>query len=476
MEDEDGFVELREAVEVWITTTVDGSVPPPMDATAVAAIAARPGWDRVREALRQVARPQRRPDLYDSPGPEPADGLRPELSDWKVMGGSGLAWALREAQARGRIDVAAIAADFADFVAAPPAVSEDWLLLDAVLPAGCEVTVGEYTLQAVALPVLESIRPPGALGQHREFALGSALLDGGAFLHRAVPNRPLATGMPRILLHTRPELRFWEPLLTLSLWRSEPLHMDAVYTVERGRQAFRVSGELRKEVERVDGDDMWMARPHGAYTVQESELSRFAAFCDRVGTSVSAIAGERKKNQGPGTSARALRLARAGEHLVRASHRTFGTDFVWDEEADEAVLHYVIALEALLSDSPKGDKGDLSRKVTQRAAALWLSDEERLAVADVVKGAYALRSAYAHGSPTDRLSTGDLDALRRVAHQVLLRWLVVMPGDDTLWRQLDECLLSAAKQQTFVDDPLRAFFAETSPAQAPSDLGPAAAG
>ena len=471
MEKTDGLLQLREAVAGWFSATVaSGSVPPPLDRTSVATIASNPDWERVRVALSAVAPFERRPDLY---GSLRKDAPPPVLSDWQVLAGSGLAWALREACATGQIDPSEIAREFADFVAGPVAVSEDWLLLDAVLPPGCEVRVGEYTLQAASQSLLEAVRPAGGLGGHREFALGSPLLDGAAFLHRVVPDRALRTGMPIPMLHTRPELTFWIPLLALSLWRSEPLHMDAVYTVERGRQVLRTFGELHEEVQHLDGDDMWITRTHGAFEVDEADLPRFAVFCDRIGSLIATLAAEEKKsgkkNQGPGTSARALRLSRAGEHLVRASHRTFGTDFVWDEEADEAVLHYVIALEAPLSDSPKGDKSDLGRKVQQRAAMLWLNDE-RVRVADIIKGAYRLRSAYAHGSPTTRLSAPELNALRHVAHQVLLRWLVLAPEDDTLWEQLDECLLSTSKYQEFVREPLLAFFTEVAPAHLPPDL------
>ncbi|AZS76166.1 hypothetical protein DDE74_39785 [Streptomyces lydicus] len=390
------------------------------------------------------------------------------MSDRELLMGSGLARAVHAVAQGLEYDAASVAEEFAAFCVAPAPVSEDWLLLDGEIPPGCRVQVGDFTLQTFTLAELQAIRPTGPLGADAPFALASTLLNGAPFLHRMVEGRRPKTGLRLPLLHTRPEIKFCEPLIALSLWRSEPLHMDALFTVERGRQALRESGDIPLEEQTSDGEEFYPRRVTGPYEVTAEELPSFERFCSRVGALVASVSREVTVGKKPKEAPRARRLGRASEHLVRASHRTFGHDFVWDEEADEAVLHYVIALEALLSDGKPG--GELSRKVAQRAAALWLTDAHRLEVAKIVKEAYDLRSTYAHGSPTQRMSTANLDRLRQVAHQVLLRWLVVAPADDSLGKHLDDTLLSDAKRRYFVEQPLADFYASTPPASLPRDV------
>jgi hypothetical protein len=137
-------------------------------------------------------------------------------------------------------------------------------------------------------------------------------------------------------------------------------------------------------------------------------------------------------------------------------------------ERNEVILHYVVALEALLAD--EGNL-DLSRKVSYRAATLFGTDDERERVARLVKTAYEVRSKYAHGDDLGR--DVDLDELRQVARQVVLRWLVlatnrsdgkVSPEMGSIPRELDRASLSDAVRRELVLKPLRAFFQEHPPA------------
>ncbi|MFB8141351.1 hypothetical protein [Streptomyces parvus] len=140
---------------------------------------------------------------------------------------------------------------------------------------------------------------------------------------------------------------------------------------------------------------------------------------------------------------------------------------MWEEDADEVTLHYVIAMEALLADE---GQTDLSRKVKQRAAALWMTDPLRIQVAEVVGKAYTRRSKYAHGDDTRDIDAKELEMLRRVAHGVMLRWLVTtVPTGLDLPLELDKTLLSDTARAAVVMEPLRAFFDVASPALLPSD-------
>jgi len=462
---------LRAAVTRWFELVSASGIPPAVAVFRVAEIlAAHPSWVPVRDAVQAITDPVRRPDLYKQAGDE---ALQPAFSDRAVMMESGLAAAARAACAGERLEPEAVAEEFVAFCTAAAPIPEDWLLLDGTFPADTQVTVGEFTLQSFTTTQLRCLRARGLLGRHVQSDLDDALLDGASFLRRPrQDNRPIPT-FPMPLLHSRPEVLFCRPLITLSLWSSEPLHMSAVFAVEAGRKALRTAGDIETIETTDDGTTEYLRRETGAYRVTADQAEAFTAFCARIGTLVDTLITERTPGKKPKPSARALRLERAAEHLVRASHRTFGHDFVWEEEADETVLHYVIAMEALLSDRSAG--GELTRKVEQRAAGLFLTDASRLNVARIVKNAYGLRSDYAHGSPTTPLNRPQLDELRRVAHQVLLRWLLIAPGEDKFGAFMDETLLSEEKRRSVVHEPLRAFFADTPPARLPEDIVASAA-
>ncbi len=136
------------------------------------------------------------------------------------------------------------------------------------------------------------------------------------------------------------------------------------------------------------------------------------------------------------------RLKRCAEHFLSAGTHAHGEGEVLTELNAEAVLHYVIALEGLLAGTDP-DRADFRRKVSQRAAVLaGENDAERLEIARLVRSAYDVRSAYAHGSyPKEEF---DLPGLRRIVRRCLLTRLIV--GDPTadgdLQSVLDKALLS----------------------------------
>jgi hypothetical protein len=241
--------------------------------------------------------------------------------------------------------------------------------------------------------------------------------------------------------------------------------MESLYAVQRGRAVRRLAGEVTTETQTyptADGEEEVEIPQRGSFRVEAAELDQLAAFCAAITERIEAILADQTSKP---ARKRARRLSRAAEHLVRAAHRTFGNDFVWDEEADEIVLHYVIAMEALLADE---DHLDLSRKVAYRAASMWRSDGQRMAVGKIVKDAYGRRSKYAHGDDTGEISGPELTLLRSTAVQVLLRWLVLSHTPDLPLR-LDESQLSDRVRRTAVTEPLAAFFAATPPAQLPQD-------
>ena len=121
------------------------------------------------------------------------------------------------------------------------------------------------------------------------------------------------------------------------------------------------------------------------------------------------------------------RLRRCAEHFLIAGQDAHGEGEVLSELNADAVLQYVIALEGLLAgDDP--DRGEFTRKVSQRAAVLsGRNDAQRLEFERLVHDAYGARSIYAHGSTPKKEI--DLPKLRRIVRRCLLTRLII--GDPT---------------------------------------------
>ncbi len=99
-----------------------------------------------------------------------------------------------------------------------------------------------------------------------------------------------------------------------------------------------------------------------------------------------------------------------------------------EEEADERLLDYVIALEALMV-SPGDDKNEgISERIRTRTAALF-PNCVRERVESRVRKAYSARSKHVHGDLLADQKQADLRELRLLVRQVVLRWLILTPYD-----------------------------------------------
>ncbi|MET8944203.1 hypothetical protein ABZX30_11600 [Streptomyces sp. NPDC004542] len=454
---------ITAALQRWFADVTSGARQPVAPHTMTwLALSRVPAWASVRAAIAAAVHPDRRPDLYTK-------GENRIPHDHVLLETTGLARAAHAAAAGLSIFTDDLAEEFKRFCMAPMPVVEDWILLDGSFPPGTCIDVGNYTLQTFTGAELHKLQPIPSLDELLQpNPLPPRLLAGAAFLHRPdTEKKPDRTGLRFPLLHTRPETLFWKPLITLQLWCwDDVLRMEALYTVRRGREVHLSTGEATTRIDVYQGPqgEQEEVESHdiGTYTVAPEDTGRLASFCEAVSSRIDAITSETTKKK---PSKRSRRLSRAAQHLVRASHRTFGNDFVWEEEAEEVVLHYVIAMEALLSDE---QNLDLSRKVAYRAASLWMTDSDRLAVQKIVKNAYEIRSKYAHGDDTGEINAKTLSELRSVALQVLLRWLITTVPDLPL--HLDASQLSEEVRRLVVLEPLQQFFVTTPPAVLPRDF------
>ncbi|WP_157878081.1 HEPN domain-containing protein [Streptomyces torulosus] len=474
--------DLATCLYAWFNEVRQAGISIESGAALVNAMSRFPAWASVRAAVQATVPLTVRPDLYTSEG---------ELRDATLLGMTGLARAAqaitnglpvndqccpRSYQHSDDLQVGTAVAEFVTFCQSPLPMPEDWLLLDAQIPKGTLVSVGGYSLKSATA---EDLRQLLALPTARAVCdvlerseMDPKLLDGAAFLCRDDPEGELVHGLrwPLMDLPTRPELHHWRPLFILLLWRSDvACHMDAWFVVERGRRIDRRSGAVPWTMDifvNEQGEEVEVERrQRGLYEVSQEEMPRFLTFCNAVDSLIDIVLADTTK----AGKKRARRLERAAKHLVRASHRTHIDGSIWEEEADEITLQYVIAMEALLTGN--GNSG-VAQKIKQRAAMLWMTDETRERVLDMVSTSYDSRSKYAHGDDT-REDVQHLHDLRKLATNVTLRWLITAAaaGPD-LGKRLDTALTSDAVRQNVVTDPLTVFFTRTPPRQAPPDLAP----
>ncbi|MEV2257021.1 hypothetical protein AB0I94_41900, partial [Streptomyces sp. NPDC050147] len=367
-----------------------------------------------------------------------------------------------------------IADSFVTFCTAPAPAVENWLLLNGDLPQRARLELGRYTLQAFDPEELSQLGPMPALHGITPGGLDFQLLAGAPFLHAVNPDRAADRRGRRWfdLTGPRPEAQHWRALLPLILWSDDLLHVDAVFDVERGR-AFglnqnHVPTTLQVYENHYGGQDEVEEREYTNFRITPAELPRLQAFCTAVTAKIDAVMdGVTSGRSLP--KKRARRLERAARHLLQAHQRTHRDYGVWEQEADELHLDYVIVLEALMA-SPKDKHQGISERIRTRAAALFLTPSARESVEGRVREAYKARSRYVHGDllkdQEEREKLADLHNLRLLVRQVVLRWLVLTPHDaEDLAPRLDAAA-DGTSRDVAIDEPLRAFFQETPPQDA----------
>jgi hypothetical protein len=258
----------------------------------------------------------------------------------------------------------------------------------------------------------------------------------------------------------RPAHVLWQPLLAMSLYQNPVVHLWARYIVEPGRRVDVLFDHVYTEPWTPDGETEVEVVRHGEYEVDARNEHRFRRFLELLAERIEVVTAQPAKATKETTQA--ARLRRIAEHFLTAGEDAAGEGEVLSELNADAVLHYVIALEAVLSD--ENDRGALSRKIAQRAAALaGRDDQDRRAVEATVRAAYRARSDYAHGQDPSRIYPPDhLPDLRRVTRDCILARLIL--GDPTqdrspLGRLADSALLDHALLAQQVRGPIQAFWA-----------------
>ena len=341
---------------------------------------------------------------------------------------------------RADLDLHAIAEDLASYLAGPLIDIWDYAILDGSLTIDDPVPVvdGWELITPTARQLRELLLVPATAAYQPARPFDPDDYRGLTMLRRVIPEAvpeagPVLRGdVLYSLALDRPAHLLWQPLLALSLYENSVLRLWARYQVEPGRRVDKLFDSVDWEV--------WT--PDGVTEIERPMTGGFGLGADvpMLRRFLTELAPQLVRAQSNNKAATQLR--RCAEHFLMAGTQAYGEGEVFSELHAEAVLHYVIVLEGLLTG--EGESGsEYTRKVSQRAAVLaGRNDSERLKFERLVHDAYSTRSKYTHGSvPKKEL---DLPKLRRVVRRCLLTRLIIgdPAADVPLHTVADRALLS----------------------------------
>jgi Apea-like HEPN len=357
-----------------------------------------------------------------------------------------------------------VASDLAGYLAGPPTDIWDYAIFD-----------GHGTLQD-AIPVVDGweLVTPSA----DELRLVLPLPSTAAYQ----PDRPFDPGSYRRLVMLRHVVRdgapqrgpaqhwdylyslglgrpqwelLWQPLMALSLYADPALRLWARYRIEPRRRTDKLFDSIDLEIWSPDGETEIETPRTGAFRLDAHDTPMLRRFLDALSPRLTAALDTQGTKKAKEEAAN--RLQRCAEHFLIAGEHTYDEGEAVPGEEDDAILHYVIALEGLLAGR---QDGDLTRKISQRAAILvGTNDVERLAIRRLVCDAYRARSDYAHGNKPSMIGKIDLAKLHGVVRLCILTRLIL--GDPTqvgsLHELADRALLSHSELQNQIHRPFDEF-------------------
>jgi hypothetical protein len=377
---------------------------------------------------------------------------------WETIVSTGILGLL---QSRASHDYRAVAVDLAGYLAGPPIDIWDYAILDGRVSTGHPIQVIDgWELVTSTVEELRHLLPlPATASYQPDRPFAPQDYAGLTMLRRVRPGvRPLhAPAFRWDVLYSqainRPAYPLWRPLLVLSLFENSVLQLWARYQVEPARRIDKLFDDVVWEVRAIDADSDYEQPMTGSFGMR-ADVPKMQRFLAEIASRMPQDQSEAPDKEPKATA----RLRRCAEHFITAGSNAHGEGEVLSELNADAVLHYVIALEGLLSGDSE-DHSELTRKISQRAAILAGTDAtSRLQIDRLVRGAYDARSKYAHGTTPKKEI--DLPALRRVVRDCVLTRLVV--GDATaegpLHQTADHALLSNDILERCIRKPLDLFW------------------
>jgi hypothetical protein len=373
--------------------------------------------------------------------------------DAKSLQTTGVAGLLQTGEA---VDDTAIADELIGYLAGPAVPIYLYAGLNADIQLSAPLLVAEWELVTPSADELRSLLPLPSLTPYQpSLPWSPSDWAGLAFLRSERPDARPITGLVISFPRAHPEWTLWRPLLALSVCTNDVIKMWSEHLVEPGRYVHTRFENVAWNI--IGGPDEELEVPWPTtINITRDQEEQFR----RMVTAVARLLPAEQRSDSGDKQYKTLRLA--AEHFLAAGQYSYGQATPIDSEHEpEALLHYVIVLEALLSE----DDREVSRKVAQRTAVLaGRDDADRLAVYAVTRDAYNARSKYAHGVLPKGSAKTDLETLRDVVRRVLLSRLILghtpQTGPEekkTLVQLCDEALLSTNVRDQQICGPVAAF-------------------
>lgn len=349
--------------------------------------------------------------------------------------------------------------ELAGYLAGPAVPIVRLLGIDADLSLSSPLDVDGWELFVADEADLRGMLPVPSLAEYQPRRPWDPDRWAGTAFFRQVVNAPPITGIGFAWPQAYPEWEVWRPLLVLALVSADVVTMWSDHQVEPGRHVLT-------RLDRVwydtvggwdDGSDLLEIPFRATVNIDPPEEPAFRQQMNEVSALLPNEPLPPTTNRQRSAQMPYTRLKLAAQRLLAAGEHAAGQPTPHDPvHATEAMLHYVVALEALFGEDTKD--GEITRKIAQRTAvAVGRDDDERLVIAKKIREVYAARSTVLHGGAEP--SASDVDALRGIVRRAILARLVhgdPPSGYDSLVQFFDHALLSS-RALAALREPLQRF-------------------
>ncbi|GLW12026.1 hypothetical protein Misp01_71540 [Microtetraspora sp. NBRC 13810] len=352
------------------------------------------------------------------------------------------------------------------FLAGPKIPIQRHVVIDADIDLSEPLEVAGWRLWRPTRKDLEPIRPLPSVALYAASTEWDPLLYDGScsMLSRIDENaspRESNNLFPAFLMDELlgPELNIvaWQPLLLLNLFSDDPVNIASEYEVEAQRYMEMIKGGRLTTTPIGNPDDEYEVVSFGPFWASGEKLIRLLRFLRLLSDHLATWPPRGKVNNPK--SHPFYRLQQSAQRLLSLNpYIGQDGDIVFQRRSGEILLWCVAALEHLMT-APREKDGDLTRRVTQRAAILvGHDDNDRLQTKELVRKAYAIRSIIAHGgNPGDDHATATLASeMRKILRKSIIRRIILGPDID-IAASCDNALLSTHERESVIEAPIKRF-------------------
>jgi len=352
------------------------------------------------------------------------------------------------------------------FLTGPTIPIQRHIVIDADIDLDEPLEIAGWRLWRPTRKDLDPVRPLPSIASHAPSTAWDPLLyDGSCSMlsridEEAFPRQGNSI-FPAFIMDEilGPDLNIsaWQPLLLLNLASNNPVNMVSEYEVEPGRYMEMVRGERLTTTYLGNPDDEYEVVSFGPFWASGKKLTALLRLLRLLSDHLATWAPDGKSKHA--TKHPFHRLQRSAQRLLSLNpYIGQDGDIVFERRSGEIVLWCVAALEHLLTIAGEKD-GDLTRRVTQRAAVLAGRDDNgRLKIEELVRDAYRTRSRLAHGDNVsdDHATSALASDMRKILRKSIMRRIILGP-DINIAISCDRALLSTHERESIIEAPIEHF-------------------